>query len=90
MSAADRQNVTLWCNATGNPTPYIAWRKFGNSTVILSRERSLTLLDVTEGDGGVYACSTENGIGKAATEVVNLDVICKYLSSTCVYLGHSC
>ena len=82
MVDEDQPNITLWCNATGNPKPSITWKKIGNSSVILSSEKNLTISHVRIRDGGVYACTAENGLGKSLTEVVHLNVICKYSSLT--------
>ena len=40
---------------------------------------SLTLLDTSRQDAGLYSCSAENEVGSAASEVrTSLDVFCKF------------
>jgi len=61
------QNVSLVCQATGQPTPTVAWSKAfrqlpkQKATVV---DRNLTILNITKADGGAYACMAKNLLGK--------------------------
>ena len=61
------QNVSLVCQATGQPTPTVTWRKAFSqlpkekTTVI---DGNLTILNMTKADGGTYACAVKNLLGE--------------------------
>ena len=80
----ERENVTLSCNATGNPAPSISWTKDGSATnslrISLSLDnKQLTITNVSRDDSGDYRCVANNNIGAAVTSnVATLDVQCKY------------
>ena len=56
-------NVT--CKATGNPMPFVQWRKEKTQEVVTPKRRApevvmLTISPVTEADLGNYTCVAEN------------------------------
>ncbi|KAL9952561.1 hypothetical protein ACROYT_G039830 [Oculina patagonica] len=61
------QNVSLICQATGQPTPTITWRKAFSQ---LPKEKTsvadgkLTIRNITKADGGAYACAAKNLLGE--------------------------
>ena len=68
--------MTLLCKANGLPKPVLTWRKafshmFGENTAVI--DGNLTIFNVTKLDGGAYACSAKNIIGKdSATTLVTV------------------
>ena len=76
-------NVTLHCNATGNPTPNITWRRNGISTV-LHQGQSYVVDSINRKQAGNYICSAWNGIGnkKNATIIVTVHCKLKFISKT--------
>ena len=84
MTLAERKNVTLSCNATGNPAPSILWTKDGSAVnsprINLSLDnKQLTITNVSRDDSGDYQCVANNSIGAAVTSnTATLDVQCKY------------
>ena len=84
MTLTERENVTLSCNATGNPAPSISWTKDGSAAnslrISLSLDnKQLTITNVSRDDSGDYRCVANNSIGAAVTSnVATLDVQCKY------------
>ena len=83
MTLTERENVTLSCNATGNPAPSISWTKDGSAgnslRISLSLDnKQLTITNVSRDDSGDYRCVANNSIGAAVTSnVATLDVQCK-------------
>lgn len=69
-------NITLHCNATGNPAPNIVWIWWYTGSV-LGRTEKLTLTDVDRGQTGAYLCRAWNGIGSNSTRTCSLDVYCE-------------
>ena len=57
--------LSLFCNATGNPSPNITWTKEGNNEHLGTGETLVITNSTTKSDGGVYRCTVNNGIGDA-------------------------
>ena len=76
----EESQVTLHCDATGNPVPYVAWidaseRVLQNSTNITS----YTISQVTRNDEGNYTCKAGNTVGEDISSTNIMDVQCKFL-----------
>ena len=70
--AEEKQNVTIACNATGQPQPNITWSKaFGSlpKNKAAVKNVALTIYHVAKNDGGIYMCKAENIIGRAIDTV---------------------
>ena len=80
----ERENVTLSCNATGNPAPSISWTKDGSAVnspkISLSLDnKQLTITNVSRDDSGDYRCVANNSVGAVVTSnAATLGVQCKY------------
>ena len=67
--AEEGQNVTIFCNASGQPQPKVTWLKAvgtlqkGRTTVL---KGALTIYEVTKSDGGTYICKAENILGSVS------------------------
>ena len=83
VTVAERNNVTLTCNATGNPEPQFSWFKVentvkSNNRINMSAKTShLTITDVNRHDSGGYLCVAHNEVGNDTSIIVILDVQCK-------------
>ena len=74
-------SLTLFCNATGKPTPNVTWTRvlengtdgdvvfFGNPWFLVNISRTAT---------GTYRCTAYNGIGSPVNHWLNVNVTCKY------------
>ena len=71
--AEEKQNITITCNASGQPQPSVTWSKTFSS---LSKDKAivkkgaLTIYCVAKNDGGIYMCKTENLLGRATGTVL--------------------
>ncbi|KAL9952539.1 hypothetical protein ACROYT_G039808 [Oculina patagonica] len=67
------QNVNLICQASGQPTPTVTWRKAFSQ--LLPKEKTsvvdgkLTIRTIAKSDGGTYACSAKNLLGEDSATV---------------------
>ena len=78
-------NVTLSCNASGNPVPSISWTRNGsllNSNVprisFGAERRKLTITSINRADSGEYRCVADSSVGNDTSDAATLDVKCKF------------
>ena len=66
-------NLTLHCNASGNPTPNITWTK-EDSPSVLHQGITYSIVDIDRNAAGNYTCTAWNGVGgqKKATGLLSL------------------
>ena len=83
-------NVTLSCNASGNPVPSISWTRNGsllNSSVprisFGVESRKLTITSINRADSGEYRCVGDNNEGTDTSNAATIDVKCKCKLSVC-------
>ena len=72
------ENVTLHCNATGNPAPNITWTKDGSSTVLYQGE-TYSIVNIQRQATGDYTCTAWNGVGGKANVTATVNVHCEFL-----------
>ena len=74
--AEEKQNVTMACTATGQPSPRITWSKAVGSLPggrIKMQDGTMKIYSVTKKDGGTYICKAKNILG-LATDTAQLTV----------------
>lgn len=72
------KDLTLTCNASGDPQPNITWTKDGVPMSFSSDAfHQFRLTDVQSEDSGSYKCTASNGYGSDATTVSRVDVKCE-------------
>ena len=80
---AEGDNVTLSCNATGNPVLAISWTRNGSLLITSGRisfsddNKQLTITSVDRTDGGEYQCVAKNNVGRDTSNAATLNVKCK-------------
>ena len=72
------KNVTLHCNATGNPTPNITWTKDGSPTV-LYRGETYSIVNIQRQAAGDYTCTAWNGVDEQRNATATVTVHCKFV-----------
>lgn len=76
IATYEGNDVSVVCNATGNPKPSIKWRRVIKklpSNARVENNGKLVLTNMQKIDGGLYQCIAENPVGRAddsATVVV--------------------
>ena len=86
VTKPEGDNVTLSCNATGNPAPTISWiingfsvdTSINDSRISFSgNQKHLTITKLSRKDSGKYRCMVNNVLGNDTSDVAILDVQCK-------------
>ncbi|XP_048588277.1 hemicentin-2 isoform X2 [Nematostella vectensis] len=67
--------LSLYCNATGNPSPNITWVKTGSQNVTVGHGHTLSINKTMTSDEGVYACVAENGVGLPSNATAMVTII---------------
>ena len=78
------ENVTLSCDASGNPMPTTFSWTVNESAVtedgrisLSSDKKRLTITNVIRGDSGQYRCVASNSVGSVTSNAATLNVQCK-------------
>ncbi|XP_065157445.1 lachesin-like [Atheta coriaria] len=86
LSVSEGENATLWCRATGHPTPRITWRREDGHPIILRRgNRDAVKVDTYNGSNlyfwrldrkqmGAYLCIASNDVPPAVSKRILLNV----------------
>ena len=76
MTVVEGENVTLYCNATGNPTPNITWTK-DRSPTALHQGETYSISTIQRQAAGDYRCTAWNGVGEHTNITATVAVHCK-------------
>ena len=80
-------NVTFYCNATGNPSPNVTWTR-ANSSAVISFSEMFHMEAVKRNESGSYVCHASNDFGTHNTSC-SVDVQCKLHCRGAKGQGHS-
>jgi len=74
VSAGD--DLTIICEATGNPPPKITWRKHQDGKVIIPDETGskVILKNLSRRDAGLYICTADNQVNEGVEKVTKITV----------------
>ena len=75
-------NLTLHCNASGNPTPNITWTK-EDSPSVLHQGITYSIVDIDRNAAGNYTFTAWNGVGGQKKATAAITVHCEF---PCSYL----
>ena len=86
VTIREGEDITLSCNASGNPAPTISWTRNGspldtsnNSRISFSvNNKQLTITNGSRTDRGEYRCVAKNRVGNATSNASTVNVQCKY------------
>ena len=84
VTKREGEDITLSCNASGNPEPQISWKKdgstlTGNDRICLSDDKKkLTVKNLTKEDCGEYQGVASNTVSVVNSSCATLDVQYKY------------
>ncbi|XP_022793088.1 hemicentin-1-like isoform X3 [Stylophora pistillata] len=76
VEGTDPSDITLECNADGEPTPNITWTKVydnGSDSGVLETKNQFVLAN-NRTSSGTYRCTAYNGIGTAPNRTVKVEV----------------
>ena len=76
QSVLEGGNLTLYCNATGNPIPNITWTKDSSSTVVHQGE-TYSIVNIQRQSAGDYKCTAWNKVGAQKTALATVTIHCK-------------
>ena len=76
QSVLEGGNLTLYCNATGNPIPNITWTKDSSSTVVHQGE-TYSIVNIQRQAAGDYKCTAWNEVGAQKTALATIAIHCK-------------
>ena len=77
------ENVTLFCNATGDPVLTISWTRRVSLVTTSAKfsfsddNKKLAITNVNRTDSGEYRCVARNRVGSDTSDAAMLDVQCK-------------
>ena len=74
----ESDTLSVFCNASGNPTPNITWRKLDKSSPAFPSGNILKITSVNKTDAGMYECRANNGIRNNDTASFKVTVNCEY------------
>ena len=93
QSVLEGSNMTLFCEATGRPTPNITWTRvfedYRNSK-ILHQGSAWVFVNISRTASGTYRCTADNGFGNPVSQVFRVDVTCKYFACLIIKLMSVC
>ena len=73
----ENSTVILSCNATGEPTPNITWKRVADDEILPAVDGVYVIDSIKRNSSGRYSCKADNGVG-IDSKTVNVTVRCEY------------
>ena len=70
-------NLTLFCNATGQPTPNITWTRVSDDEVLFVGN-PWYIVNINRTYSGTYHCVADNGVPSPVNSTISINVLCEY------------
>ncbi|XP_068733265.1 neuronal growth regulator 1-like [Montipora capricornis] len=74
----ENSTVILSCNATGEPTPNITWKRVADDEILPAVDGVYVIDSIKRNSSGRYCCKADNGVG-IDSKTVNVTVRCEYI-----------
>lgn len=74
VEVKESDQLVVYCNVTGDPTPTVSWYK-DNKKLEEHSSEMLVIEKAARNDSGIYRCKAENGIQPADIEDITVDVL---------------
>ena len=85
LTVLEGSNITLHCNATGNPASNITWSKDGSQTVLHHGE-TYNIVNIQRQAAGDYTCTAWNGVGEKVNATATVTVHCELRFVFCIMI----
>ena len=81
VKVSQGESVTMRCDVTGYPAPWIFWTRDGKTVHNATKNGALTINQAQEQMTGIYTCVAQNKVGVDTYDVLLLVTSCKHQTS---------
>ena len=77
QTVSEGSNLSLFCNATGKPTPNITWTRVSKDEVLFVGN-PWPIANINRIYSGTYRCTANNGVPSPVNSTISVNVLCEY------------